>query len=134
MYNYNFEAINQVLNKRMKKLEIEYGPFICIIILYLILCIRFRKEFLMLSLLEKLLTFAHDAVCRYNYDSNYKRSNFFQLLKVVFNILYTTFCIDQPFYVTLIFVFSSSLRQVQIINETRLNYVNIKATRGYNCQ
>ena len=46
MYKCNFEAINQVLNKRMKKLEMEYGPFI----LYLILCIRYRKEFVMLNL------------------------------------------------------------------------------------
>ena len=34
----------------MKNLEMEYGSFICIIIFYLILCIRFRKEFLMLIL------------------------------------------------------------------------------------
>ena len=45
-----FEAINQVLNKRMKKLQMEYEPFICTIIFYLILCTRFRKELLMLSL------------------------------------------------------------------------------------
>ena len=50
MYNCNFEAINQVLNKKTKKLEMEYGPFICAIIFYLIFCIRFRKELLMLSL------------------------------------------------------------------------------------
>ena len=50
MYNGNFEAINKVLNKRMKKLEMEYGQFICTIIFYLILYIRFRKELLMLSL------------------------------------------------------------------------------------
>ena len=49
-YNCNFEAINQVLNKRMKKLEMEYGPFICTIIFYLIVCIRFRRDLLMLSL------------------------------------------------------------------------------------
>ena len=49
-YNCNFEAINQVLNKRMKKLEMKYGPLICTIVLYLILCIRFKKDILMLSL------------------------------------------------------------------------------------
>ena len=48
MYSCNFEA--KVLNKRMKKLEVEYGPLIRITIFYLILCIRFRKEFLMFSL------------------------------------------------------------------------------------
>ena len=46
-YNCNFEAINY---KRMNKLEMEYRPFICTIIFYLTLCIRFRKEVLMLSL------------------------------------------------------------------------------------
>ena len=40
MYNCNFEAINQVLNKSMEKIEIEYGPFICTITFYLMLCIR----------------------------------------------------------------------------------------------
>ena len=38
MCNCNFEAINYVLNKRMKKLEMEYGPFICTIIFCLIIC------------------------------------------------------------------------------------------------
>ena len=32
MHDCNFEAINQALNKRTKKLEMEYGPFICTII------------------------------------------------------------------------------------------------------
>ena len=32
MYNCNFEAINYVLNKRMRKLKMEYKPFTCIII------------------------------------------------------------------------------------------------------
>ena len=50
MYNCNFEAINEVLNKRMKKTEMEYGPFTCTIIFYQIHCIRFRKELLMLGL------------------------------------------------------------------------------------
>ena len=40
MYNCNSEAINQVLNKRMKKLQMEYGPFIYTIIFYLMLCIN----------------------------------------------------------------------------------------------
>ena len=66
----------------MKKLEVEYGPFICIIIFYLILCIRFRKEFLKLSLSEELLTFSRDF---FSYRS---------LLKLVFNILATKFCLD----------------------------------------
>ena len=38
MCNCNFEAMNYVLNKRMKKLEMEYGPFICTIIFCLIIC------------------------------------------------------------------------------------------------
>ena len=50
MHNGNFEAVNLVLNKRMKKLEMEHEPFIGIIIYYLIPGIRFRKEFLLLSL------------------------------------------------------------------------------------
>ena len=50
MYNCNFEAINQVVNKRMKKLEMEHGSFICTITFHLMLCVRFRKELLMLSL------------------------------------------------------------------------------------
>ena len=49
-YNCNFEAVNYVLYKGMKKLEMEHEPFTGIIIFYLALCIRFRKEFLMLSL------------------------------------------------------------------------------------
>ena len=44
----------------MKKLEMEYGPFIYAIIFYVMLCIRFRKEHLMLSLREEHLTFARD--------------------------------------------------------------------------
>ena len=60
MYNCNFEATNSVLNKTMERLEMEYGPFISMIIFYLILCIRFRKEFLMLGLCYELLTFARD--------------------------------------------------------------------------
>ena len=46
-YICNFEAINY---KRMNKLEMEYGPFICTISFYLTLCTRFKKEILMLSL------------------------------------------------------------------------------------
>ena len=46
-HNCNFEAINY---KRMKKLEMKYRPFICTIIFYLTLFIRFGKELLMLSL------------------------------------------------------------------------------------
>ena len=37
-----------------------YGPFIWINIFYLLFCIRFRKEFLMLRLREELLTFPRD--------------------------------------------------------------------------
>ena len=44
----------------MKNLEIEYEPFISIVIFYPILCIRFKKELLMLRLREELLTFARD--------------------------------------------------------------------------
>ena len=50
MYNSNFEAIKELLKKRMKKLEMEYAPFICTIIFYLMLCIIFRKELVMVSL------------------------------------------------------------------------------------
>ena len=82
----------------MNKLEMEYRPFICTIIFCLTLCIRFRKELHMLSLRQELLTSARDflviAVCTYNFDLNYKHGNFFQLLKVIFNILYTKFCLD----------------------------------------
>ena len=60
MYNCSFEAINWVLNKKTKKLDVEYGPLICKIIFYVILYIRFRKEFLMLSLREELNTIARD--------------------------------------------------------------------------
>ena len=44
----------------MKNLEMEHVLFICAIIFYLILCIRLRKELLMLSLGLELLTFARD--------------------------------------------------------------------------
>ena len=40
----------KVLNKRMGKLEMEYEPFIPTIFLNLILCIRFRRELLMLRM------------------------------------------------------------------------------------
>ena len=40
----------KVLNKRMGKLEMEYEPFISTIFLNLILCIRFRRELLMLGM------------------------------------------------------------------------------------
>ena len=126
IYNCNFEAINQVLNKRMKKLEMEYRPFICIIIFYLILCIRFRKEFLMLSLYQELLTFACDF---FSSCSLQVHSNFFQLLKVVFKIMYTKCCLDHLFYTSSTFFFCN-LKQVQIINETKLNYVTSKPQGG----
>ena len=63
MYNCNFEAISYVLNKRMEKTEMEYAPFACTIISYMILCVRFRKELLMLRLHQELLTFALDFFC-----------------------------------------------------------------------
>ena len=49
MCSCNFDAIKYVLNKR-KKLEMEYGPFINTILINLILCIRFRKDLVMLRL------------------------------------------------------------------------------------
>ena len=73
MYKCNFEVANYVLNKRIKKLEMEYGSFICTITFYLILCIRFRKELLMLSLRQELLTLARDF---FSYGS-YKYGDFF---------------------------------------------------------
>ena len=110
MYNRNFEAINSVLNNSMKKIEMEYGLFICTIIFYLILCLRFRKEFLMSKdFLHFLVTFSVIVVCRYNYDLNYKHGSFFQLLKVIFNILYTKFCLDCLFYATSTFVSFSAI-------------------------
>ena len=45
------------------------------------------------------------AVCRYNYDLKYKHDNFLLLLKVVFNILYTKFCLDLFLYATSTFFF-----------------------------
>ena len=58
----------------MKKLEMEYESFIfiCTIIFYPILCIRFSKELLMLSLRSELVTFAYDFLSyrSYNYDLN----------------------------------------------------------------
>ena len=42
----------------MKKLEMEYGPFIYTIIMYLMLWIRFRKELVILR--KELITFARD--------------------------------------------------------------------------
>ena len=49
MCSCNFEAIKYVLNKR-KKIEMGYGPLIYTILINLILCIRFRKELVMLRL------------------------------------------------------------------------------------
>ena len=74
----------------MKKLEMKYGPFIYTI--YLMSWIRFRKELLcyvydLENFLHLFVTFLVIAVCRYNYDLNYKHDNFFLLVKVVFNIL-----------------------------------------------
>ena len=69
----------------MKNLEIEYEPFISIVIFYSILCIRLKKELLMLRLREK-LTFARDFFSyrssRYNYDLNHKHDNFFSCLRL----------------------------------------------------
>ena len=43
------------------------------------------------------------------WDLNYKHSNFLQLLKVVFNILYITFCLDHfSMQTQLFFVFLQS--------------------------
>ena len=75
----------------MRKLKMEYKPLTCIIIFYLTLSLRFRKEFLMLSLhkdvkelssliflvyvknfLHLLVTFLVIAVCRDNYDFCFK--------------------------------------------------------------
>ena len=51
MYNCKFEVISSVLNERIEKLEMEYGLFICTIIFYMMVCIRFaKKNLLMLSL------------------------------------------------------------------------------------
>ena len=44
----------------MKKIEMEYGPSIPTVTLYLIPCIRFRKELLKLGLRWELLTFSRD--------------------------------------------------------------------------
>ena len=45
----------------MKKFEMDYGPFIYIIIIYLKLCIKFlEKSFLCYVYVKNLLTFAPD--------------------------------------------------------------------------
>ena len=50
MYNCNFEAISKVLNKRMKKLEMEYGPLITQASSIVMFWIRFWKELVILQL------------------------------------------------------------------------------------
>ena len=137
MCNRNFEAINQVLNKILKK--IRNGIWIIHLhIFYLILCKRLRKELLIkvyiTSFLHLLVTFLVIEVWRYNYDLNYKHGNFFQLLMVVFDILYTKFCLNHLLRNINLCLFFCNLKQVQIISETKLNRLNMKATRGYNCQ
>ena len=44
MYKSNFEAINKVVNKRMKKLKMEYGPFIYTIIPQSLLCYVYTQS------------------------------------------------------------------------------------------
>ena len=44
----------------MKQLEMEYRPFIYTTIIYLMLCIKFRKELVISSLRLELYTFARD--------------------------------------------------------------------------
>ena len=43
------------------------------------------------------------------YGLNYKHDNFFLFLKVIFNILYTKFCLDHFFYAASTFVCFSSI-------------------------
>ena len=94
----------------MKKLEMEYGPFIYTIIMYLMFWIRFRKESVILRLRKELNTFARD-LCSYNslqgHVLKYKHYSFFLLLKIV--LLYTKFCLGLFFYTTSTFVCSSPI-------------------------
>ena len=90
MYNCNFEAINQVLNTRMKKIRngtwtIHLHNHPLYDILYQIqervsyVKFRFRTStFLVIAFVDS-----------YNYDLNYKQGNFSQLLKVflIYSIL-----------------------------------------------
>ena len=70
MYSCNFAAMNEVLNKKMKKLDMEYGSFIYTIITYLMLWLRFKKELVMLCYVKNFIrlleTYIVIAVCRYN--------------------------------------------------------------------
>ena len=113
----------------------EYGQFICTIIFYLILCIRFRKGslcYVYVKNFSHLLTFdSHSDFFQLSQfagttDLNYKHGNILQFLKVVFKVL------SRPLFLRnlSICLFFCNLNQVQIISETKLNHVNTKATRG----
>ena len=98
MYNCNFQAINQVLNKRMRKLEMEHESFTCIIIFYVAVSIRFRKEFpFQLSQFAgtTMISIINTAI-----DLSCSR---------LFLILYTKFCLDHLFYETSTFVCFSAI-------------------------
>lgn len=49
MHDCNFETVNQVLNERIEKVEMQYTPFIYTVIIYLMFWIRFREEPVMLA-------------------------------------------------------------------------------------
>ena len=83
------------------------------------LWMRFREKSVYYVYVKKLLrllvTSLAITVCRCNYNLKYELGSFFLLLKVVFNILYTKFCLDLFFYATSTFpFFKSNLKQVQI--------------------
>ena len=57
-YNCNFEAINSVVNERIKKVEMKYELFIYTVI-YLMLWTIFRKKLVMLVRVKSLLRSLH---------------------------------------------------------------------------
>ena len=72
MYNCIFEAINLVLNKRKKKLEMEYESYIYTIIIYLMLWIRFRKKLVMLRLGHSFLILCSSSeACMLLFNTNF---------------------------------------------------------------
>ena len=74
------------------------------------------------------------AVCRYNFDLNYKRDSFFLFLKVVFNILYTKLCLSLFSYATSTFVFlqieaGSDKNILELSNEVLLSETKNKSCK-----
>ena len=136
MYNCNFEAINSILIKRMKKLGI----------IYLMLWIRLGKSLLYYVYVKNFLllfvTSLTITVCKNNYCLRYKQDNLFLLLKAVFTICILNFFSasfstqPHPFFVFLQFEGGSEKNILELSNEvllseTKLNHLNIKAMIVY---